>query len=305
MKILEDMNGNKIYFVESTKDWETVPEDVIDLNIGKKVSLSKDFFDKSFPLLKSITVEDGNPRLSSNDGVLYDFSKIAIFKYPAHKKDKIFVVPESVTDIWQNCFKGNSYLAEISLPKTLSDVGECAFEGVNLLKVNISDLESFCLINFGTSIFNKDTLLYVDGKKVNNNLIIENASRIGPHTFENLQLDDVTIKNVHIIGDEAFYNCGIRWLYVESKELRIFKRAFFKNPLMEFYSYVEDFAFANSFDKLEIFSLPKESLIQVGEIENFKCRLFVRRNQALDRDVYSLPEVNEDILMEIYGKETK
>ena len=303
MKILEDMSGNKIYFVESTKDWESVPEDVIYLNISKNFSLPKDFFNKSFPLLKSIIVEDGNPRLSSSDGVLYDLYKTAIFKYPAHKKDKIFVVPESVTDIWRNCFKGNSYLTEISLPKTLSNVGECAFEGVNLLKVNISDLELFCLINFGTSMFNEDTLLYVNGKEVNNNLIINNASKIGPHTFSNLQLNDVTLKEVHIIGDEAFYNCGIRWLYVESKELRIFKSAFFKNPLMKFYSCVKDFAFANSFDKLEILSLQKNSLIQVGETENFKCKVFGRVNQLFDEDVYSLPEVNEDILMEIYGKD--
>ena len=302
MKILEDMSGNKIYFVESTKDWETVPEDVIDLNIGKKVSLSKDFFDKFFPLLKSITVEDGNVKLSSSNGVLYDYYKNKIYLYPPQKKDKTFIIPEGVKDIYRDCFRENSYLTQVTLPKSLSYVGYYAFKGVNLLRVNISDLNSFCQISFSTSMFNKNTLLYVDGKKVNDELVIEDVNYIKPHTFDNLQLDEVTLKDVHIIGDEAFYNCGIRYLYVESKELRILKNAFFKNPLMQFYSYVEDFAFANSFDKLEIFSLPKESLIQVGEIENFKCRLFVRRNQALDRDVYSLPEVNKDILMEIYGK---
>lgn len=303
MKILEDMSGNKIYFVESTKDWETVPEDVIDLNIGKKVSLSKDFFDKFFPLLKSITVEDGNVKLSSSNGVLYDYYKNKIYLYPPQKKDKTFIIPEGVKDIYRDCFRENSYLTQVTLPKSLSYVGYYAFKGVNLLRVNISDLNSFCQISFSTSMFNKNTLLYVDGKKVNDELVIEDVNYIKPRTFDNLQLDEVTLKDVHIIGDEAFYNCGIRYLYVESKELRILKNAFFKNPLMQFYSYVEDFAFANSFDKLEIFSLLKKSLTQVGEIENFKCRLFMRRNQGLDRDVYSLPEVNKDILMEIYGKD--
>ncbi len=83
--------------------------------------------------LSTITVAEDNSYFSAEDGVLYNADKTQLVLYPIGKEDKSFSIPSSVTSIAGAAFLG-SQLETISIPDTVSAIGNQAFQSCSKLK---------------------------------------------------------------------------------------------------------------------------------------------------------------------------
>lgn len=83
--------------------------------------------------LSTITVAEDNSYFSAEDGVLYNADKTQLVLYPIGKEDKSFSIPSSVTSIARAAFL-DSQLETISIPDTVSAIGNQAFQSCSKLK---------------------------------------------------------------------------------------------------------------------------------------------------------------------------
>ncbi len=72
---------------------------------------------KGTAALESITVNANNKYFSSLNGVLYNKNKTELYLYPQGKKDKSYVMPDSVVDICACALIYNPYMSEITISK--------------------------------------------------------------------------------------------------------------------------------------------------------------------------------------------
>lgn len=81
--------------------------------------------------LTKIQVDEDNPKLFSDNGVLYDRMTSTMLTYPAAKGETEYFVPEGIIAIggWA-CY--NRSLRKISFPSTLQNIGSCAFSNTAL-----------------------------------------------------------------------------------------------------------------------------------------------------------------------------
>ena len=144
-----------------------------------------------------------------------------------------------VTNIADNAFENTLFLKSVTIPKSITSIGEDAFGSTAIKDVYYTgDIESWCEIVFATENSNplcRNPSLYFDGKLVTNIVIPDNVARINDYAFyhydslasvtfgKNSQLtsignnafcdcDHLTSINipdsVTSIGDSAFYDCG-------------------------------------------------------------------------------------------------
>ena len=203
-------------------------------------------------LLESFSVDDSHPIFSVCDGVLYNKQLTEIIDVPAALSGDI-TIPEGVTHISRpdtngtigKGFSGCKNLTSVTLPETLTVIGNSAFSGcTNLRKINIPDtviiigkhaffgcssLESITIPNGMTSIGNyafngcssltsitiPDSVTSVgdsafDGcSNLTSITLPESVTIINPWTFSRCNsLTSITIPNsVTIISDSVFSGC--------------------------------------------------------------------------------------------------
>ena len=108
---------------------------------------------------------------------------------------------------------GLSCLVNIDIPNTINYIGYNAFYGCsNLERVYITDIASWCKINFYSSTANPLTYahhLYLNGVEVSDLVLPSTISEISNCAFYGCtSLTSITIpKSVTSIGSSAFYNC--------------------------------------------------------------------------------------------------
>ncbi len=83
--------------------------------------------------LRSITVEDGNPKYLSDNGVLFNRAKTSLILFPAQCDMTSYDVPSTVTNIATCAFSG-SRLESITLPQALKTIGGSVFSGMTKLE---------------------------------------------------------------------------------------------------------------------------------------------------------------------------
>jgi hypothetical protein len=139
--------------------------------------------------LAAINVDAGNSTYSSQDGVLYNKDKTALFQYPSGKTDITFTVPRNVTYIEQDAFN-------------------CCN---NLTAINVDASNSTYSSQDGV-LYNKDKtvlLVYPAGKTNNTFTIPDSVTIIEESAFEGCtKLSSIIIpNNVTSIGYYTFNSC--------------------------------------------------------------------------------------------------
>ncbi|MDR2572363.1 MAG: leucine-rich repeat domain-containing protein [Oscillospiraceae bacterium] len=67
----------------------------------------------------------GSPR----DGKMKEYIKHILMRYPEAKQQEVYTVPDGVTKILTYAFSGQAHLKSITIPKSVTEIGEGAFEG--------------------------------------------------------------------------------------------------------------------------------------------------------------------------------
>ena len=108
--------------------------------------------------LTNITVATNNPNYSSENGVLFNKDKTTLILYPTGKSGA-FVIPGSVTSIWDSAFASCSSLTSVDIPDSVTSIGDFAFKYCSSLTSvdipnSVTSIGAFAFSN--TSIANLD-----------------------------------------------------------------------------------------------------------------------------------------------------
>ena len=89
--------------------------------------------------LQNIFVDEKNPNYTSVDGVLFNKDKTMLMSYPQGRGGD-YVIPDTVTSIYETAFYGNPTITEIYMPDSITDISSAAFVFCPALtKVRISE----------------------------------------------------------------------------------------------------------------------------------------------------------------------
>lgn len=109
------------------------------------------------PSLKTLLVEEGNPKFSSYEGVLYNKDKTEVLTVPAAAEKVVIagtarlnnhalsfkpaikevVIEEGITEIPENLFHATNNLRKVTLPKSVTTISNKAFSSLNLAAITI------------------------------------------------------------------------------------------------------------------------------------------------------------------------
>ena len=123
-------------------------------------------------------------------------------------------IPSKLAQISDYAFSGCSSLLDVTIPCSITKIGESAFENCdNLLRVDISDLQAWCEIEFSNAFSNPLTsahYLFLKGKRVKTLEIPLGTEKIGNYAFQNgIDLTNVKIpESVETIGNNSFFGCS-------------------------------------------------------------------------------------------------
>jgi hypothetical protein len=172
--------------------------------------------------IRSLTVEEGNPEYLSENGVLYNHDKTTLLFFPAQSEMTYYDIPATVTTIAPGAFSG-SQLKGITLPPTMTEIGNEAFGGLSKLE-SITIPSTVTKIGYGAFIGCSSLKEMIVPENVNSieraafsgcqSLIRihlpEGLARIEGWTFDGCtSLSDVNIPDgINYIGIAAFRNCS-------------------------------------------------------------------------------------------------
>ena len=148
------------------------------------------------PELANIHADAKNKHFSVSNNILIK-DKVIAFAYPAKYFDKTITLPETITEIAENAFKG------IDIQKTdgsalVEKIGANAF--LNCTELVECNLHNISYV--GNSAF--------ENTKINEGFLSDNAStlaHIGDKAFKNTKVNEINIGGAVLhIGDEAFAN---------------------------------------------------------------------------------------------------
>jgi len=104
-------------------------------------------------LLAEINVSALNSAYSSADGVLFDKNQTTLILYPEGKFVPNYVVPNGVTNIGPRAFYFHDNLTGITLPETLTSLGDWAFAGCGLTRLalpnSLTNIQDASYISIG------------------------------------------------------------------------------------------------------------------------------------------------------------
>ena len=172
--------------------------------------------------LTAINVASENSNYVSVNGVLYNKDKTTIICYPAGKKDKNYVIPDSVTSIGSSAFYGCISLTSITIPGGVTSIGGSAFSGcTSLTSITMPNsvksigssafggCESLISVTIPNSVTSIGGSAFSGCRSLTSITIPNSVTEIGRTAFGDCtSLTSITIPNsVTEIGDSAFVYC--------------------------------------------------------------------------------------------------
>ncbi|HET9570017.1 MAG TPA: leucine-rich repeat domain-containing protein [Bacteroidales bacterium] len=150
--------------------------------------------------LNKLNVAAGNKVYSSLDGVLYNYDKTTILRYPCGNPASLFSFPNTVAEISVGAFEGCVYLSSITMTENLKVIKNAAFKGCNALtSLNVPSM----VTEIGGFAFENCNRL----TSINLPIFL---TEIGNSTFKNCtNLSNVVIPtSIREIRSEAFAGCS-------------------------------------------------------------------------------------------------
>lgn len=161
--------------------------------------------------ITSFNVSPENKTYTSNNGILFSKDMSVLIRYPNAKSgdaaNLAFVVPDSVTTIYEDAFYKNQMLRSITLSDNVETIGDKTFYKCNNLRV----------VNMGSNVKTIGSSAFFECNLTNFD-VSNNVTSIGIRTFGfNSELESVYIpSSVVSIGLNAFTNCPKVIIYTDS-----------------------------------------------------------------------------------------
>lgn len=105
--------------------------------------------------LTAINVDPANTKCKSIEGVLFSKGGSGLWRYPAAKADRSYVIPSDVSEIGIKAFENCIYLEEIELPASVKTINTLSFNNCTMLnKINVyAEIPPICKITAGSASF--------------------------------------------------------------------------------------------------------------------------------------------------------
>jgi hypothetical protein len=199
------------------------------------IRLCKNSYNRS-----KVTVDQAMAQVSSNiekKNGMYVSKDGYLIKYVGNSES--VTVPDGVKVICDQAFYNQeSKVKEISLPKTLTKIGNQAFCYTRLKKISLPD----SVTSIGEYAF--------DATEISEIKIPNSMTEIGKQAFAGMQLKEITIPDtITVIGEEAFAYCPIEKVTFGKNVKEIQRRAFWLEAksvdLPESVTIIESDAFVN------------------------------------------------------------
>lgn len=176
----------------------TIPEKVATMGMSVFYNCSK---------LNSITVSPNNKNLCSVDGVLFNYDKTTLIKYPMGKTESVYTIPDTVVSIESGAFSQCSSLTDIQIPDSVKLIQYGAFYGTTYLDTIIANSTDYVILGNG--------ILYSYVGEDTNLVVPDGVVSICKYVFDN-NVVSVTLPNsLEYITDGAFldYNSALKDIY--------------------------------------------------------------------------------------------
>lgn len=182
------------------------------------VNIGEDAF--TYLNIRSFRVGPDNEQYATIDGVLFDKKRKSMFHYPNLKNDSEYYIPNGIKEINRRGFFKANALNFVSIPDTVTTIGEFAFaEMVNLEQAQMPD----SVTEMGDYAFQNCLSL----RTIN---ISSNLKSIGKYTFSNCSgMTEIIIPGtIEKIMDRSFANCiNLKNLVIREGVKEIYSGAFF------------------------------------------------------------------------------
>jgi len=167
------------------------------------------------------------------DGILYDYHKTTLIKYPLGKGGDNFVVPETVKKIANKAFKNSDISGIVNLPYDLDTIGDFAFEGCS--NISAFNVDGVYIESENGVLYTKDKseLIQFPGKgDITSFEMPDTVKKIRTGAFSTINMESIKLnEGLEIIEDYAFSNTNIQEIEFPSTLTQIGDYAFSNTEL--------------------------------------------------------------------------
>lgn len=157
--------------------------------------------------LESITVAEGNPSYSSENGVLYDAEKTVLLLYPAANTQTDFVIPETVVKVSEGALQGTS-IQNITISKNVADLGVSPFYlCVKLKSITVDESNAYYSSDEYGVLYNKDKTTLIAYPVANREIFYklpESVTKIGDTSVTGIFVEEIDETSLNIFGNVLY-----------------------------------------------------------------------------------------------------